>query len=1247
MKRAINILLIATLILPALSLFSQNSSPGMATGSQHPTLITISSPVTFSPSIESQLADGTFRPAEEIVKEVNPKRWGSNTSVEGKGLPKDGDPLIDLQNRAPKVQGRAPLLSFDAASATATPTDPTGAVGPNHFVNAWNSSFRIWDKAGNPLTAAASLGTILPGTMGDPIVIYDRYADRFLITEFFSNGFDVAISQGPNPVTDGWYVYRFNTNTFPDYPKFSVWSDGYYITANKDQGSASTSQVVFVLERDKMLVGNTTAQMLGFPLTGIVTSGFYSPLGFNVNGPQLPPAGNAPIVYMQDDAWSGVSTDHLKIWSINVNWTTPANSTISSPQILNTQPFDGLFDNGSFSNLPQPSGSDIDALQATIMYMAQYRRFPGYNSAIFNFVVDLNGADNKAGIRWYELRQTTDGAPWTIHQEGTYAQPDGHSAFCGNMCMDANGNIGLAYTIVSTTQFPALRFTGRYASDPAGTMTLAEEVIASSTQSDPSSRYGDYSQMTIDPTDDVTFWSIGEYFNSGRKNRVGVFQIAPPALTAEFTASQTTLCTGSSVTFTDQSLAEPTSWQWSFPGGSPSSYSGETPPPVTYPASGTYDVTLTVGNGIETDSETKSGYITVKDLIADFTASPVTVITGNSVLFTDNSSCNPVSWEWSFPGGSPSAFSGQNPPAVTYVATGSYDVSLTITKPGSTDTKTRASYITVVPPVFNMGNGTITACSGDFYDSGGPSGNYNDSEDYTLTFLPATAGAKVRVSFTSFNTELNYDYLKVYDGTTTSGALLGNFHGTSIPGTLTATNPEGALTFRFTSDGSVVRAGWQAVLSCYSSNVAPVAEFSASATVAPVNSSVTLTDLSANLPTSWQWTISPQTLVYLDGTGSTSQNPVVSFSATGQYSVTLTATNAFGQDTETKTNYINVTQFEYCIPAYNNGTGYGDYISLVQLGDISNITGASASPYYNYYSNLSTDLTPGSVNVLTLSPGTYSTGNNLAAWIDFNQNGVFETIEKLGSIDVGPTPATGTIEFTVPESAIAGTTRLRVREVWSVTDFDACSTYNYGETEDYNVFILSNDKILNLTVYLEGLYAGGNTMNEAWNESGPQFGSGVADQINIELHDAASYGVVVHTIADVNLGTNGSASVPVPSSFNQSYYLTIKHRNSLETTSAAPVSFSGPVIDYAFNSPSLVYGNNLQQMVDGQYTIFSGDVNHDGVIDTADFTPVDNDQNLFASGYLVTDVNGDGSVDTADLSIIDNNQFNFVGTVLP
>jgi len=505
----------------------------------------------------------------------------------------------------------------------------------------------------------------------------------------------------------------------------------------------------------------------------------------------------------------------------------------------------------------------------------------------------------------------------------------------------------------------------------------------------------------------------------------------------------------------------------------------------------------------------------------------------------------------------------------------------------------------------------------------------------------------VRANFTSFNTELNYDYLKIYNGTDVSATLIGNYHGTTGPGIVTASNASGALTFKFTSDGSVVKTGWEAILGCFSLTDPPVADFIASVTTSPVNSTVTFTDQSSNAPTSWQWSFNPANIIYTGGTNAASQNPQVQFTTTGQYTVTLTATNAYGSDNEIKTNFINAILYEYCVPTYTSGTGYGDYISMVQLGSINNATGASASPYYTYFSNLSTDLSPGFVNTITLSPGTYSSGNYISVWIDYNQNGVFETSEKSGTVLIPPTPATGNIEFTVPENATAGTTRMRVREVWNTADFDACSNYGYGETEDYNVTILSNDKILNLTVYLEGLYDGNSTMRQAFSDSGPQFGAGIADQITVEMHNAVNYNVIEHSVPNVNLGTNGSASMNIPASFNSSYFLTVKHRNSLETTSASPVSFSGPVIDYAFNAPANAYGGNLLPLIDGQFVIYGGDVNQDDILDTADFSPVDNDQNNYVTGYVVTDVNGSGVVDTSDFSIIDNNQFNFVGSILP
>jgi len=401
------------------------------------------------PSIAQQIKDGTFigiDPDEE-PKAGAPKRRGANINVPGKGLPIGNDALVNNQKSAVSHLGKDPSLVFDANISVYTPSDPTGAVGPNHFIGGWNTGFRIFDKEGNPLAPAASLGTLFPGnTIGDPIVFYDAEADRFVITEFDSNpnGFNMAICQGSDPVNDGWYIYTtgFGTGSFPDYTKFSVWSDGYYVTAN-----IGASNRVFAVERDSMLVGGST-QFVGFPLTGIRTSGFYSPQFFNVTNDDLPSAGNASVVYMQDDAWSGVSTDHLKIWTVNVDWDDIANSTISGAQEIITTPFISVFDGGSFSNVPQPSGPNQDVLQATIMNQAQFRKFTDYNSAIFNFVVDTDGTGAElAGIRWFELRQDNDGDPWEIYQEGTYISPynDKH-AFSGSMVMDGQGNIGMGYT---------------------------------------------------------------------------------------------------------------------------------------------------------------------------------------------------------------------------------------------------------------------------------------------------------------------------------------------------------------------------------------------------------------------------------------------------------------------------------------------------------------------------------------------------------------------------------------------------------------------------------------------------------------------------------------------------------------------------------------------------------------------------------------------------------------------------------
>lgn len=485
------------------------------------------------PSIANQIKDGTFIAAVERSEdvEVNPKRRDGNRVVPGKGTPKGDDPLYEIQKNFTQFKSNPPSLVFDAdPSNSSNPSDPTGVAGPDHYLAAWNTGFRIFDKLGNPLTPEASLGTVLPGnTLGDPIVMYDKWADRFIITEFDNspNGFEMAICQGPDPVNDGWYLYQaqFETGAFPDYTKFSIWSDGYYVTANIN--NASSQDKVWVVEREQMLLG-LPADYIGFPLSGLSSFGFFSPQVFNVSGGELPPPGNATVAYMQDNAWFGVSTDHIKLWTVNVNWDNPSSSTISGATQINTAGFTGVFDGGSFSNLNQPSGPDIDCLQATIMNQAQFRKFPTHNSVVFNFVVDAIAAGELAAIRWYELRQDDENSPWTIYQEGTYTSPvGGKHAFAGSMAMDSQGNIGMGYTTVSTTESIAIQYTGRLSTDPLNTMTVSETLIAQGSGNDPGNRYADYVHLTVDPVDEKTFWHIAEYFNSGRKDVVGVFRIAP------------------------------------------------------------------------------------------------------------------------------------------------------------------------------------------------------------------------------------------------------------------------------------------------------------------------------------------------------------------------------------------------------------------------------------------------------------------------------------------------------------------------------------------------------------------------------------------------------------------------------------------------------------------------------------------------------------------------------------------------
>ena len=231
---------------------------------------------------------------------------------------------------------------------------------------------------------------------------------------------------------------------------------------------------------------------------------------------------------------------------------------------------------------------------------------------------------------------------------------------------------------------------------------------------------------------------------------------------------------------------------------------------------GNYTVSLTATNAVGNNTHTKTNYIQVNTANADFTANPTTVVVNYSTVFTDASTCNVSSWAWDFgSGASPATASTQGPHTVTYSTLGQKNVTLTV---NGTIVQTKNNYINVIADNFTMSNTPVTTCSGNYYDPGGPSAAYGNNLDFTQTFYPAVTGNNIRVIFNSFALEANancsYDYLKIYNGPNTSSPLLGTWCGNNSPGTQTANNAAGALTFVFHSDNTITAAGWAATISC-------------------------------------------------------------------------------------------------------------------------------------------------------------------------------------------------------------------------------------------------------------------------------------------------------------------------------------------------------------------------------------------------------------------------------------------------
>jgi uncharacterized repeat protein (TIGR01451 family) len=458
-----------------------------------------------------------------------------------------------------------PSPNFDTDQRGDGPPDANGAVGLNHYVQIVNFSFEIFDKSGNRLAGPTDPQTLWSGApadddcrvrgRGDPYVLYDHLADRWVITQFanhLTNSGDplavqcIAVSRGPNPVTDGFFAYTFQLGVKNDYPKLAVWPDGYYLISQRDDYDSTTSNLdAWVFDRANMLNGNPAT----FQQQNSVFQNHHDIIALpsDLTGP--PPPAGSPNFYVRpyDGNLFGDGLPRIEIFEFHADWGVPANTTFDLAQTIDTT--NGL---ASFSSstcggnsldpdcVPQPGTSNkLEVISVWPMGPLQYRNFGDHETLLFSHSVNVDGM-GLIGMRWYELRRSPAGSgKWKIHQQGTFSPADSTTTtttsiyrWMGSIAMDKAGNIALGYSASNDgvaphpKVFAGVRVVGRLATDPLGEMTTPEVHLADGGAAS-SGRWGDYSAMRVDPADGCTFWYTTEYINgtTGQQTHVGAVGI--------------------------------------------------------------------------------------------------------------------------------------------------------------------------------------------------------------------------------------------------------------------------------------------------------------------------------------------------------------------------------------------------------------------------------------------------------------------------------------------------------------------------------------------------------------------------------------------------------------------------------------------------------------------------------------------------------------------------------------------------
>ncbi|MDQ3705648.1 MAG: S-layer homology domain-containing protein [Chloroflexota bacterium] len=492
--------------------------------------------------------------------------------------PQDKAPDTVLQQNLAGPSAPTPIESFDGLynQNGFVPPDPTGDVGRNHYVQMVNSMFQIFDKSGNSLYGPANINTLFSGlggaceteNAGDPIVVYDSLADRWLLSQFTSAGplyfICYALSTSPDP-TGSYYRYAFSSNVptdFPDYFKVGVWPDAYYVTANAFGGGTAFAGVdVCGLERDSMLRGESGARQQCVRIPFVPAGGIRTTLPSDIDGLPPPPGTPNYLVTLNDDD-RGDPADQLRIQEFKVDF--DGAPTLGAPVLLPVAAFDSTFTcTNTRECVPQPPPApriDVgsDRIRGTRI---PYRRVGATESLLVNHSINVGtGSNEQAGLRWYEIRNP-GGTP-TLFQQSTYS-PDTGNRIYPSIAMDSVGNIAVGYSVVTATRHASIVYTGRQVTDPINTLqseTTLVEGTGSQLATGAGARWGDYSSMVVDPVDECTFWYTTQYYRTtGLRNwRTGIGSFKFPNCTSAGTPTAVPTINATPPTATPTAGASPT-----------------------------------------------------------------------------------------------------------------------------------------------------------------------------------------------------------------------------------------------------------------------------------------------------------------------------------------------------------------------------------------------------------------------------------------------------------------------------------------------------------------------------------------------------------------------------------------------------------------------------------------------------------------------------------------------------------------